>query len=433
MKIKFKKSGSQVIIRLFYVLLFSTLIGYLGYYIYAYQNRINVFTLYSNYYWGGVGVVSQIIRFGKDILICVLAVLSVLKMKHGSTAYIVGCSVFFLLLGLINLLFGGGSVLMAVTGVRCYLFFIVLTLVTAELKQSSVSFHTIIKIILLGISINFIVVVEQALRGTYGNILRAGVGGYRFPGLFGGINGLSGFIIAAYLLFIIYDSKKPVNRTFMFICFLISLIITNFCGTRSAMINVILLFVIWLVSIIRMSNNSKYLFLGLSMLIMIPVAVSVATNIAGRGSILQVQRESGRIKILLDILTLSSFPQLMIGRGIGIGSNSDMILRKVSDLSGGQILDGTFNVILYQYGLLGMAVMVFIAIYAYRKVKYNTIFVKCCFFGTLLLQCLTGNILETYGFLIVMFICYWLMWEPGIFKEFKEQGQELSQSRRVRI
>ena len=399
---------------LLYLLLIAVCVSYLGYYIYSYTNNINVYALYSSCDWSSVGFHSNMLRFAKDFIICFLGIVVVLTMKKKRTLFF--CLDFgaLLSLGTLVVYFTGANGNIT-AGIRCYLYFFVLLIYTSEMENNckKISLNILRNIILLMQIINFIVLIEQSVRGTFGNLQIIGQGGYRFAGLFGGNNGCASFSLACVVFWVIYDYYWPRKKISMFLEFIMSVLMCIICGSRSTMINVLLIFVIWLVGKLKCRVRDRIFIIICSIAVLGPAIINFANGVANRGSILQVQMESGRLSILKNIINSSNILQLLFGRGLGIGSNSDTITRIDGinmSVGNGIILDGTFNVVLYQFGLLGFFLMIYILIKGYKMINTKcSLSLLIIYVVTILMQCFTANLFETYGFLVVMFINYWII------------------------
>lgn len=410
MKIKFNKRLVSKF--LFDMLLVSTLVSYIGYYLYSKKNNINVYKLYSDYvyYFKGMGVWVDVVRFLKDILIVVLFIWSTMLIKNKKQIYFVVYSMFFYFFGIFIAIVNGYNAGTIISGIRSYLYPIFLTIFFSVIDDESLSVDSILTIITFGCLANLVIVVEQAVRGTNGNLLLSGQGNYRFPGLFGGVNGLSGFAIAASIFVFIVDYKIKLNRVYVLFIYTVSLVFSILGGARSGIINILIVFYIWVINATDFKYKQKVLLTALISILAIPAIILFSSNLAGRGNILQVQLESGRLNILANILKNSSLFQLVFGRGIGVGSNSSVTLNQLIGTGEGRILDGTFNVILYQYGLIGIVIFAFIFLLLFKKMnKVNNLLLKLLLIGTILLQCLTGNIFETFAFLVLIFAGFQLL------------------------
>ena len=160
--------------------------------------------------------------------------------------------------------------------------------------------------------------------------------------------------------------------------------------------------------------------------IAVPLVIMFATNMAGRGNILQVQLESGRLLILKNLLLNPSLINLLFGYGIGAGSNTDAILNQTQENAYNNILDGTFNVIIYQYGLIGLILSIILIFMIFKKLSScNNKVLQYVFVGTVLLQAFTNNIFETQSLLILLGVVFGLL-ATNKFELSENQKMELS-------
>jgi len=400
-----------------YLLLISTMIGYLGYYLAAKDNRQIIQFLYSNYTIRGLPFWADIVRYAKDVMICLLALMVITDKKTLKNANLLILIGMFLLFSAANAIMQGAGSMDLVTGVRTYLYFIVFLLMSQNLQKVRLNAHFIYILLMAGLVLNILVGLDQASIGTRNNLSLVGSGAYRYPCLYGGVNGVGSLAIITALFAFCLEKRLQLSRLVMALTFLLSISMTVIAGSRSAMINVGFLFVVWAVEKIRANSASKLFILFFALLIAVPVLISYSTSLADRGSILQVQLESGRIAILGQIFSGFNAWQLLFGHGLGVGGNANTILRQVSNLTGSKVLDGTFNLVLYQYGLMGFVTILYLLLAMYRKIKeVGSLTLTVAITGTLLLQCLTGNITELFTFIIVFFMCYWSLNNPEIFQ-----------------
>jgi hypothetical protein len=158
----------------------------------------------------------------------------------------------------------------------------------------------------------------------------------------------------------------------------------------------------------QIKKEQRLVFIILVACIALPVLLSVATDMADRGSIISYQFKAGRFKILADIFVNNSLSETVFGHGIGAGSNTEsVILNNLDSDVNYNYLDGFFNLMIYQYGLMGLFIALTLVGFVFRKLNdaENTI-VKYVFFGTVILQAFTHNVIETHAFLLVVGIVF---------------------------
>ena len=414
-----KIGKNELLVNMFYGLLLFSIIGYIGYYIYSFANSINVYNNFANFTIDNtiVYIFSTIIKFLKDIfMIGILLYYCTIEYKNNRKSILV----FFLFLcyGTIIALFTGYGISI-LGGMRGYLYLFVLILFFRELKQDALSLSLIRKIILGGILINCIVTFEQAFRGTDGMIYLAGVGGFRFTGLFGGFAPCSAFAASACLFIYADAALFTVNRVYVVCSMLLCLMIEIMCGSRSGMICVMLIMCVGLFAMIKIKPLYRYSLMFVVLSAAFTIIIDFVESIADRGSIIEVQLESGRLHILNEIIIglMNSPITFMFGNGLGAGSNTSVLMARENYNMGTQlILDGTFNTILYQFGMIGLMFFVFMLLvisYKIRKVNYN---LKIAFGLVIFIEGITCNLFESFACLIILFITYKMMCNINSFR-----------------
>ena len=88
---------------------------------------------------------------------------------------------------------------------------------------------------------------------------------------------------------------------------------------------------------------------------------------------------------------------------------------KELDESNMLFLDGTFTLIIYQFGVLGMVFLFLLLRYIYVKVREERgVLIALLFLGTIILQCLTTNVLEAFAILVMLFVCFYALTQGGL-------------------
>ena len=383
--------------------------------------NFNVYFLYSNYFdieYANIDVFSKVIRNSKDILVVILIAVLLCKLKKKQKKAFFSMSLFVLcglLIGIVN----GLSMLTMISGLRCYAYFYAIVLFFTFIEEKSIDIKIIERILFIGILINLVVQCEQVYRGTYNDLSLAGTGGYRFPALFGGTNSLASFVLGVDLFYLVLDIYCKKTKTLKVISvFVLSVIIVIFTGTRSALINILFVILAWVVLKINIKEELKIKIAAISAIVALPVIIILATKMADRGDILAVQLGSGRLFILKNLLSNPSILGLFFGYGIGAGSNTDVILNQNNFTEHTAILDGTFNTVIYQYGLIGLVLCIGLLIYICNKLTVSRNFIlNCVFLGTVLLQAFTANIFEAQAFLILLGIVFAILTTNKFYSE----------------
>ena len=415
--------------KLFFLLMISTFIGYVGYYLYSKEAGINIYFIYSNYFlsvFDEIDTLSLILRYLKDIVVVLLLFVLIFKMRKSQQPLFMVIGL-FVAWGLVVAFINGQEITTIISGIRSYIYFFAVVLFFSGIDDYSLRIKTFRVIIFAGLIINLIVEIDQAMRGTNGVIALAGTGGYRFPGLFGSAGALASYAIGVALFYVVVDvAYEKIGFIKMVIVLVTCVLVANFSGTRSALINILIIIGAWLVFNVGIKKEQRFWFAVVAAVIAVPLVIMFATNMAGRGNILQVQLESGRLLILKNLLLNPSLINLLLGYGIGAGSNTDAILNQTQENAYENILDGTFNVIIYQYGLVGLILSFVLIFIIFRKLSVcnNKIF-QFVFIGTILLQALTNNIFETQSLLILLGVVFGLL-ATNKFELSEKQKMELA-------
>lgn len=407
-----KGSVKNILSFTFYLLLITSMVSYIGYYFYFLREGINVFALYyADQLSYKVGILAKFIRYLKDLLVVflfaeLLAIAFTHNIKKNVPVLIISMLIIY---GIFVSLFRNRGIWYIISGIRPY-FYLLTILIFFSLSFSELKLRTIYRLCLLSLLVSFIVGLEQTYRGTGHNILLAGKQNYRFTGLFGSSWGWGSFLIAfTILLFISYKKLKLQSRTILVLILLI-ILSSIMTGSRSSMINLLVIIVTWVLNALHVDEHQKQAVILCGILVTIPIAIIVASGIASRGSILRVQLESGRLNILKNIFTNSTSLEIIFGHGIGEGSNSNVMLVDIIGSTKRVILDGTFNVLFYQFGIIGIVPIILMVILGiYKMVSKSSKSYCILFICTVVLQSLTLNIFESYSFLIIIAVNYALM------------------------
>ena len=168
----------------------------------------------------------------------------------------------------------------------------------------------------------------------------------------------------------------------------------------------------------------------ISFLLALPVIAIVlrfSISLANRGSILENALGGGRITIFNRYIFGQPLINLLFGNGLGAGSNTSAELtRRITD-SGLMFLDGTFTVLIYQFGLIGFTLSIFLIWSIVKNIYFAHGLLNATLFGgTIVLQCLTTNVLEAFALLIMLFVCYFTQIKGN--KLFSELEMEFEKS-----
>lgn len=408
----------KIINFIFYLLLVSSTIGYLGYYFNAVQQNVIIFRDYGNYRIT-VGAFSEVLRYLKDILILVLTLLSLCNPinKKKKRIYLIALGVFsygvFVLF-----LWGNYSNTAVISGARGLVYLFGMILYVLDWKYNKPSLKIIYRITVICLFVQCLVIWLQMNKGISGSILRlVGRGGYRFPGLFGSFGGVAYFALGASMFVCIYWSYLK-KTTFIkyFIIQMFCVLLTICAGSRAAFICVAVFNIITLASNINIKTGQKILFVTGVIIISLPFVIWYIQQFVDRGNIVQVQLESGRLLILYKIIFQNPLQYVLFGKGLGYGTNSYVMMQKENNIyiTENNIMDGTINTVLVQFGLIGMFFFGFLCYKVIKQVKKNkqiSIYIKMAVFFVSFLFFMTANFLEQYAFLIFFVLVYFILIE----------------------
>ncbi|MDO7907192.1 hypothetical protein Q5741_12305 [Paenibacillus sp. JX-17] len=211
------------------------------------------------------------------------------------------------------------------------------------------------------------------------------------------------------------------SRSFRFtpvlqvLCFAICM----FSGTRSALLGVTIIMAITLFrKLLESSTTSHKRDLYMILLSLGSVGsyflIQFMSMISERGSIVGAQVEGGRIEIFLRVFKENTLAELIFGKGMGFGTNA--VVNTIKETSGtydrSQIMDGTLNSLLVQYGLILVALLCLYLLHVYvvhfktyntRRLEMVTLVLVC------LLMCSAINIFEQFTFLFLFFVSFYLV------------------------
>lgn len=419
-----KNKRITIIKLLLYTLIITTMIGYLGYTIYTISKGINIYFSY-NHYEIDYPIICNIIRYLKEVIVILLICLMLKDIfTNKQTLFYTFVYFFIIILGTIILLCNKiFNIYIIILGIRCFIYLYAILMCCLLNDKYNFNFKIIYYIVTIGNIINFVSVVSQIITSIGYNISYIGEDGHRYVGLYGGSNALGASALSFIMFFIIAKNKKVIKSKLLFaINIIISMIICIASGTRSSMICCLILLFFYLFEITKIPNRRKIIYLLISGIILFPLFVSISSQIANRGSILEVQLESGRIKILIEMLKNSTFTELVFGRGIGVATNAYYLISNGDT----EILDGTFNLILYQYGFLGIAISIIagIKLLYYMFKDPEKIYLKLSLGIIIIIQIFTGNIFELYTFIILLCLSIFLLVEKNnIIEERKKEDE----------
>lgn len=408
-----KIEKSEIEKKMFYLMLFFSSISYLGYYIYAKNHGVLLLVSYTR---SGEAMMQMsnllflIIRFGKDICAVVLLLLEILFMNksHRANIFIIMFSI--IAYGTIVALFNGAPINMIFVGYRMVIYFGVLVMLFYSRKKAFLSLNYLLKLIIVALMLNTVIAIIQACDAVGSNITLIGQGSYRFMGLFPAAAAYAYFSFGAALFAYCTEFQTKKYHTQCLVIFMISLIACYISGTRSSIINLLLVIYVYIIKQINIKTLFKKIILMLSAIPILLLIIQISSNIANRGSIMENALSGGRLSIFIDSLFNQSLINIILGNGIGVGSNSAATFAELNSINNIIILDGTFNTIIYQFGTFGFLAVIYGIWIIYRNINIACGTINAILFTiSIILQCFTCNILEAFSILIIIFICYYML------------------------
>ncbi|MFD0671317.1 hypothetical protein [Cohnella sp. GCM10027633] len=208
----------------------------------------------------------------------------------------------------------------------------------------------------------------------------------------------------------------------MVACFMIA----SLSGTRTAIFGCLLvLLASWARSLLSRGDRRRnrmlltgMLFLSAAGMYYLLQLVSLAAN---RGSVIESQWDAGRVSIIANHFANSSLFQILFGKGIGYGTNMSVMLESQYGMDlGTEIVDGTLNSIIMQYGVVMMTFAVlWTALWASNTLRTSKAekgdALVIASIG--LLMCMATNIFEQYSFLVLFSVSCYLIGMPFVRKE----------------
>lgn len=394
---------------LFLMLVFSC-IAYVGYYVYAKKNGITVLISYSRSNKTMMQAVSPFImvfRFGKDVCATLLLLVEMLSMNRSSRAKVFIGMIMVVAYGTIIALANNMTMNTIVSGYRMVVFFGALSMYFNSNNFSRITLKRFLNLLSVLLLINTIIAAIQAYDRLGFKFALIGQGSYRFMGLFPAAAAFAYFCLGAALFAYCIDTQSNIYHKQCIIICVIAFVGCYISGTRSSMINLLIILFVYMIDQSKMKKSQKILVSVILSLPVITYILQYATDLANRGSIFENAIGGGRFTIFFNSIFSQSFINILLGNGIGAGSNSAAEFMKIVSSTDLLFLDGTFTAVFYQFGVIGLLAC-FVYIWSIVKSIYmkDGLLNSALFGGTIILQCLTTNVLEAFALLIMLFFCY---------------------------
>lgn len=364
--------------------LLTTSISYIGYWFTAIQDGGHI---YFSYDISTKGILSYI-RYVDDAMFIILPLMWWRKQIHKSSLYYIFAGIVWGICSLwINTRF---SWILVLSGIRCFLPFLVLLEWYMTYEHQILDYNVIKK------CVNLIVIVQTLACILLSIICNV----YRSPGLFGNAGALGIFCSGAVTFYFVYFALEFDMKWREYIFYqLMLLAIIVLTDSRSAM--VIFFITVLFGFLIRIKVSKKPMLNFVLIIPALPVAVEIANNISARGNIIVQNIEGGRLQILIRFFQ-QNLLSILFGGGLGYGTNTAVTIGS-TDL----IVDGTVNTLLYQFGIVGGGILIYILVRLVLKITYGTpMMFRLGFAIDVFLISFNANIFEAGGYLIFITLCF---------------------------
>lgn len=404
--------------RLFYTLIYLLAFSNIPQAIIAIINRVPLISSMSysfQYIERGLPNDFPLIRFGKDILIVLLLILMIIQIiKKGIKKFDLFILIILLAmvlpLGIFSLMFSDEfNIFYVIAGFRILLYLLTFILFFNNYFDYKIS-KNIIKHLDNIIIIELIIIIFHSLQVIQYfhtiNLVK-----YRLIGTFQS-SGLLGQFGLLYATFKCLHLKRMNNRDIKLIA--IAGILCLVSGTR---ITIVLYLVVLMSAIFifntNIKNNYKLFYANKFIYVVIAsFSLNMVEKLAERGDAFAAQFENGRIGVILNYIKECSIKELVIGKGIGFGTNASVSFKgNIEQLVNSQssTMDGTINIIITQFGLIITSMFIIfliLSIFKIIKLRVNSE-KKFMLIVVISIIILVGNILEQYLALLIIFLCYY--------------------------
>jgi hypothetical protein len=348
------------------------------------------------------------LRYFKDVIMVLMVffffIRDITTKKPISTLLVYYFSIMLILYGTIVMLIHYDTLnyLQIIAGIRSIIFIIFCIKIREFIDQKFAIqlvklIYVLVAIELMVISIQYVVFARY-----YGFVNPFSL---RLLGTFGGFSLAGYFALCCSTFVYIVSSKHHIRFTLLFyvLCFMVA----GFSGTRTALVGCILVMsaAIFRFVLQRIKKQKQY-YLVVSIMTLIPlitvVSIIFISKIADRGNMIQTQIENGRLSYILDFILNNPTSISLFGKGIGFGTNAAVNMAEMYRVDvDAQFMDGTFNTIITQYGLVMFSIslvvfsLIFIQLFMKGKKHILDAFLIMCIF---LIMCLATNVFEQYFF-----------------------------------
>lgn len=341
---------------LFLLFIVAASITGIGYYLFCITHGIIQYTTYTDNIMDTAGIFPSIIRYSKDVLMVLLFCLIILK-KYPKLDKFLLLFILFIVYGASISFVNNLTLTHIIAGTRSFIYFITGILFFRSFKLDRKYVDLLYKtttILLIAQLFSIILIVFISGVNNIGN------GSYRYVGLFLHTGTLGNYAYAIAIFLATYHLKYrtfKLTRTLFeqVICFLLAVA----SNSRLCIAGIIVNMLIVTMSLINLKQKTRDLTIIGTVLVFLPFVLSEVLARSGRGGL--TASASGKLAFWEQAFSRKII-NVLFGNGLGYATQTTVILG--INNSGYSGFDGTFSVIMAQFGVIGLAffVMCFIGI-----------------------------------------------------------------------
>lgn len=384
----------------FILFIVSATITGIGYYLYCLRNGIIQYTTYPDEIMMGIGPVPSLIRYSKDILVVILFLIIVLESFPQADRFLLYFIMFVVYGSFISLL-NNLSFTHIFSGVRCFIYFVTGVLYFKRYIVDKKLVEIIYKITILLLVVQCVSIIVQVALSGINNI---GNGSYRYIGLFLHTGTLGNYAYAIAIFLAVYhliSKRYGILRIGIEQCLCLLLSVAS--NSRLCIAGMLVNMMIVILSKLNIRNRSREIMIFGTVLIAVPIVLSEVLTRSGRGGL--EASASGKFAFWEQAFS-RDFMDVLIGNGLGYATQTTATLG--INTSGYSGFDGTFSVIMAQFGIVGLIFFIIaFFVVAYKIMSYremNEIAFKCNIVGGLFIFTWSGNIFEN-----ILLVTYYLL------------------------
>ena len=385
---------------LFILFIVTATITGVGYYIYCIKNGIIQYTTYPDEIMSGAGSMASMIRYSKDILMVILFVIIVLETFPVADRVLI-YFIMFVVYGAMISFMNNLSFAHIFSGVRCFIYFVTGVLYFRRYIVDKRIVDLVYKITIALLIVQCGSIVVQVIISGINNM---GNGSYRYIGLFlhTGTLGNYAYAIAIFLaVFHLISKKYGILRIALEQCLCLLLAVAS--NSRLCIAGILVNMIIVLMSKLNIRNKSREVAIFGTVLLAVPIVLSEVLIRSGRGGL--EASASGKFAFWEQAFS-RDFIDVILGNGLGYATQTTATLG--INTSGYSGFDGTFSVIMAQFGVVGLVVFIIALFWGGCKIlkctEMSELAFKCNIVGGLLIFTWSGNIFEN-----ILLVTYYLL------------------------